>query len=302
MILLKYMEIIFLGTSCMQPTKERNHQSIFTTLGKEGILLDCGEGTQRQLKIANIKPSKISRILLTHWHGDHVLGLPGLLQTLSASEYEKKLYIYGPKGTKKNIENLFKAFVFFPSFEFEIIELKNNSKIDLRKLKFEVKELEHGVPCVGYSLIEKDRRRIKKKIVDRLGIPEGPLLGKLQNNKTITWKGKKISPKDTTYVVKGKKISFVFDTVVCKNCYELAKDSDLLISEASYTSEHENKAEENKHLTAKQAAQIASQSNVKKLVLSHLSQRYKTPKEILDDAKTVFDNVKVAHDFMKIKV
>src|SRR5512133_3063102 len=117
------MDVVFLGTSCMVPTKERNHQGIFISYKEEGILADCGEGIQRQFKIADIKPTKISVILISHWHGDHVLGLPGLLQSMNASGYEKKLKIFGPRGTKEQFMHMFKAFSFVINFDHEIIEL-----------------------------------------------------------------------------------------------------------------------------------------------------------------------------------
>ncbi len=295
------MEIVFLGTSCMVPTKERNHQGIFLMHNGEGVLVDCGEGIQRQMKIADIKPSKISAILISHWHGDHVLGLPGLLQTLNASDYEKKLQIFGPKGTKEYFEHMFKAFSFNIAFEHTISEI-DEGVIELKEMRIEVKKLEHGVPMLGFAVTENDKRRIKPIAVKNLGIPEGPLLGELQNNKDIVWKGKKITPEETTYVVKGKKIAIILDTILCENAYVLSKNADLLICEASYTSDLEKKAEEYKHLTAKQAGQIASMSGVKQLILTHLSQRYKTPEETTEDAKLVFDNTKVAFDFMKLKV
>ncbi len=285
----------------MVPTKERNHSGIFLSYRGEGILVDCGEGIQRQLKIAEIKPTKITKIFLTHWHGDHVLGLPGLLQTLNSSEYEKKLEIYGPIGTKKSFEYMFKAFSFKIDFEYKIKELSNNN-FSLKEIVVSSLLLEHKIPCLGFSFTEKDRRRIKPAIIKKLGIPDGPLLGELQNNKKITWKGKEILPKETTYLVKGKKISIILDTVLTKNVYSLAKDSNLLICESSYDSSLEEKAKEYKHLTAKQAALLASQTNVKKLVLTHISQRYKTPKILLEDAKDVFEDVCVAYDFMKLKI
>jgi ribonuclease Z len=295
------MKVVFLGTSCMVPTKERNHIGILICHEGECILVDCGEGIQRQLKVADIKATKITKIFLTHWHGDHVLGLPGLLQTLNKSEYDKKLEIFGPKGTKKSFEYLFKAFSFYPEFDYIIKEVEEE-KIKLKELIVNSLPLDHGVPCLGYSFIEKDKRKIKPLIIKKLGIPEGPLLGELQNNKPILWKGKKINPEDTTYLVKGKKITIILDTSINNNMYTLAKDADLLISEATYTSDLEEKASEYKHLTARQAAELASQTNVKKLVLTHLSQRHKTPEKILEDAKNIFENVEIAYDFMKLKV
>ncbi|MEK6916281.1 MAG: ribonuclease Z [Nanoarchaeota archaeon] len=295
------MEIVFLGTGSMVPTKERNHQSIFVSHNGEGLLFDCGEGTQRQLKIANIRLGKLSKIFITHWHGDHVLGLPGLLQTLGSSDYERRLEIYGPEGTKKRVEHLLKGFSFNIDFEHEIFEI-SETVLNFKDFSVVVKSLEHGVPCLGYAIIEHDKRKIKTNVIKRLGIPDGPLLGKLQENKEIKWNNIVVLPKDATFVVKGKKIAIVLDTMLCNGVYALAKDADVLISEASYTSELEEKAEEYNHLTAKQAALAASQSNVEKLVLTHLSQRYKTPEKVLEEASTIFKKTIIAHDFMKIKV
>lgn len=285
----------------MVPTKDRNHIGIFISHNGEGVLIDCGEGIQRQFKHTDIKPTKITKIFITHWHGDHVLGLPGLLQTLNKSDYDKKLEIYGPIGTKKSFEYMFKAFSFNLEFEYEIKEIKDE-KIELKEMFVSVKPLDHGVPCLGYSFIEKDKRRIRPNIIKKIGIPEGPILGELQNNKDIVWKGKKIFAKDTTYVVKGKKTTIILDTLLNKNAYVLSQDADLLICESTYTSDLEDKAMEYKHLTAKQAALLASQSNVKKLILTHVSQRHKTSEKILEDAKGVFEDVVVAYDFMKLKI
>ncbi|MEM3373773.1 MAG: ribonuclease Z [Candidatus Woesearchaeota archaeon] len=296
------MEITFLGTSCMVPTKERNHQSIFLFYKGEGILIDCGEGTQRQMKIADIKFSKINKILISHWHGDHVLGLPGLLQSINASGYEGKLLIYGPKETKERFFFMTKAFSFNLNFDYEIIELKNKDVIESRDLIIETRELEHGIPCLGYSIKEKDIRKIRLNFVRKLGIPDGPLLGELQNNKEIIWEGKKIHPDEATYIVKGKKVSIILDTNFCNNALELAKDSDLLISESVYPDELYNKAEEYKHMTAKNAAYLASKSNSKKLILTHFSQRFKTIENILDEAKEIFPETYASYDLMKVKV
>lgn len=296
------MEITFLGTSCMVPTKERNHSSFFLSYKSEGILFDCGEGTQRQLKIAGIKPSKVTKILLSHWHGDHTLGLPGLIQTLGSSEYLKTLEIYGPKGTKKRIKSMFEAFVFDKPFEINIKEVSSGIFFENTDFKLASKELKHGIETVGFSFLEKDRRRIKTQYIKKIGMPEGPLLGKLQEGKTVKFNDKKITPEEATTIVKGKKISYIADTVLCKNCYELAKDADILVCEASYSSKLEDKAEQYNHLTAKQAALIASQSNVKELILTHFSARYKDTSEIQEDAEDIFPEVRCANDFMKVKI
>lgn len=296
------IQIVFLGTSCMVPTADRNHVAIFLKYKGEGILIDCGEGTQRQMKIAKISPSEIDRILISHWHGDHVLGLPGLIQTLNASEYNKNLRIYGPKGTKKYVEKMLQTFFFDNRIEIEIIEINKKRIIDTPEYYIEAYPLEHIIECYGYTFVEKPRRRINVQYVKKLGIPQGPLLGELQRGNDIIFKGKKISVKDATYIVEGKKIGFIMDTVLTKNCFEIAKDADLLVCEAAFTSSLEEKAQERKHMTSAQAAHLAQGAGAKKLVLFHFSQRYKDINELLEDAKQYFENVVCANDFMKLKV
>ncbi len=296
------MEIIFLGTTCMMPTKERNHAGVFISYKDEGILVDCGEGIQRQFKIADIRLTRITKILITHWHGDHVLGLPGLFQSLSASDYDKTLEIYGPSGTKEKIKNMLDVFIFDNNVKYKVIELKQGKFFENNDYILECAELEHGVKTFGYVLQEKDRRRIKVPFIRKIGMPDGPLLGKLQQGKDVTFKGKKITAEEATYIVKGKKLAIISDTVLCEGCYTLAKDADILISESAYAEDLEDKAEQYKHLTAKQAALIASQSNVGRLILTHFSQRYKDTSQIESDAKTYFDDITCAYDFLKVKM
>lgn len=296
------MEITFLGTACMQPTKDRNHSSVLLSYKAEGILFDCGEGTQRQLKICGFKPTKVSKILISHWHGDHVFGIPGLLQTIASSDPQRIVDIYGPKGTKKYMEFMFKGFAEKSNENFKVYEIGKKRFYECEDYYLEAMELEHGLPCLGFSFVEKDRRKIEVNYVKKLGIPEGPLLGELQDGKNIKWKGKLVKAKDATFIVKGRKLSYIADTVPCKNAVKLADGADLLISESSYTSEHEEKADEYKHLTAKQAGLIANQAGVKEMILTHFSQRYKNINEMKEDVKTVFQDVRLAHDCMKVKL
>ncbi len=287
----------------MVPTKDRNQSSIFIRYRNEGILVDCGEGTQRQFKKKGIPITKITKILITHWHGDHVFGLPGIISTLGASEYSGKLQIYGPVGTKKHFDAMFKAFVFDKRIKLEVNEINKEGKFfENDYFCLETMKLEHGIITLGYNFIEKDIRHIDTKKVKKFGIPQGPLLGKLQSNKPIFYKGKKINPNDVTYIEKGKKITIISDTVPCKNALKLAKNADILICESTYTSELEKKGEEYGHMTAKQAGLLANRANVKKLILTHFSARYKNTQEIEEDARAVFDNTIVAEDFMVVKI
>lgn len=296
------MQLTFLGTSCAKPTKERNHSAILLSYGSEGLLFDCGEGTQRQLVIAGIRPTKINKIFITHWHGDHVLGIPGLIQTLGMSEYEKTLKIYGPPGTKKRVAAIFEACDFENRIEIETYDIKEGKVCNTKDYTVEAYPVDHSTPTIGYRFIEKEKRRIKLSYTKKLGIPEGPLLGELQKGRTIKWKGKTISPKDATDKVEGKIIAYIPDSTLSKDTLKIAEDADLLISDATYTSELEEKAEKHMHLTARQAGEIANQANVKKLVITHYSTRYKETSPLREDAKEVFDDVICAEDFMKIRL
>ncbi|MFC1728481.1 ribonuclease Z [Nanoarchaeota archaeon] len=297
------MEIVFLGTAAMIPTKDRNHTGILISHKKESVLLDCGEGIQRQMKIAKVDINRIRRICISHWHGDHVLGLPGLIQTMAAQNYEGTLYIYGPKGSKKYLEHMLKALVFdVARINFDVKEVKEGSFYKGDEYTLSAYPLDHSTPCIGFSFKEKDRRRLKVAQIKKLKLPEGPLLGKLQQGKDVTWDGQKIKADDVSYVVKGKKIAYVADSTPCTRAVDLAKEADIMICESTHKSGIEEKTEEYKHMTSKQAAQLAHRAKAKKLILTHFSQRYKEVDELLDEAKDIFPDVIGAFDFMKVKV
>ncbi|MAG20482.1 ribonuclease Z [archaeon] len=294
------MKITFLGTSSMVPTKERNHPSILISNNNENILVDCGEGTQRQLKIASINPCKITKILLTHLHNDHVLGLPGLLQTLHTQHYSKTLEIYGPTKTISFINQLKKLFNIHLSIKTTEITKPlffENKEIQLKALK-----MKHNTPCLAYSISEKDKRKIILSYTKKFGLTKDPLLGKLQQGKTITYKNKKITPEKATKLIKGKKISLIYDTSKNPNTIKIAQNADLLITESTYSSNLEDKAKEYSHLTSQQAAEIAKKAKVKQLILTHFSQRYKDTSSFLKEAKEIFKNTKIANDFLTVEV
>ena len=299
------MQLTFLGTSCMVPTKERNVPGVFLKYKSEGILFDCGEGTQRQMNITGINRNKVTMILLTHWHGDHVAGIIGLLQTMGNREFNPKVEIFGPKGTKKRLCLLMDAIHFDVMIRLKVHDIdakKPEAIFNCKDFKIIAANMKHNVPCVAYSFIEKDRKNIDKSFLEKNKIKDGPHLKKLSAGKDIVYKGKKYKAQDATYIIKGKKISYVVDTEVCNNAIELARDSDILICESTYSSKLRDKAEQRKHMTSKDAAMIANQANVKKLILTHFSQRYKNTLELQEDAQTYFDNVICAEDFMKISL
>ena len=298
--------ITFLGTSSAIPTKIRNHSSIFLSYKNENILIDCGEGTQRQIRIAGINPCSITRLLITHFHGDHVFGLPGLFQTLALNNYNKTLYIYVPRNTKKYINEIFKTFVPVKKIKYEVKEVSGRF-LETKDFFLQAIPLDHDTSTNGYIFQEKDKLRINKEKLKKLKIPERMQeLAKLVQGKNIRFRNKEISHKKMTYLQKGKKISFIFDTKMCNNANKLAQNSDVSIIESTFLSNTEKEkdfSEEYKHLTAKQAAEIARKNNVKKLVLTHISQRYeKNSSLLLQEAKKVFKNTIIAIDFMKIEV
>ena len=296
------IKVIFLGTSAQIPSAKRNHTSILLTYKDENILIDCGEGTQRQFRKAQLNPCKLTAILITHIHGDHTFGLPGLISTLNFSGYNKHLKIYCPKGTKKIIEDFI-----------DLKHLKNGFKIKVEEVigKFyeneefylEAESMQHGIPTNAYNFVLKSKHRIVKSKLKKYNIPEGPLLKNLKQGKDIVYEGKKYKAKDLIYIEEGKKISFVLDTAFNNKIVKFVKDANLLICDASFSSKNSKEAKEHMHLTASQDGKIAKSAKVKKLVLTHISQRYDNKlNELFEDAKKEFKNVVIAEDFSSFEI
>jgi len=295
------IKLTFLGTSDAIPSAERNHTSILLEYKNEAMLVDCGEGTQRQLRKAKLNPNKITRILITHWHGDHVLGLPGLLQTLAFSNYNKTLNIYGPRGTKEFMKAILRTFAFQGKYKINIEEVEKKF-FENEEFYLEAEKMTHGIPCNSYAFVIKGRLRIDKKKLQKTKL-KGPILKKLKEGKDVTYNGRKYLAKNLTYEEDSKKVSFVFDTSFNKNIVPFVKNSDLLVCESTFGVELEDKAEKYRHLNVRQTAEIAKKSKSKKLVLTHISQRYnKNPKRILDAAKKIFKNSVLVKDLDEIEV
>lgn len=290
--------VTILGTGCMAPTRERNTAAVLAQVESEGVLFDCGEGTQRQMKLAGIPLPKVTHILLTHWHGDHIFGLPGLLQSLAASEYSRTLLIFGPEGTKSSYEKMVRLFGLSTELKVEVHDVSPGEFHKNRFFTLAAEGLEHEIPCLGYSLTLPDKRRINLEYAKEAGLKPGPLMGKLQNNEEVTFNGKKITPKQATYLVKGTKLVYLTDTLYCNGAVRIAEDADVLISEATFTTDLEEKADSYKHLTARDAAKIANQANAKKLILTHFSQRFSNTQPLEEEARDIFNNVVSAKDFM----
>ncbi|MEK6928996.1 MAG: ribonuclease Z [Nanoarchaeota archaeon] len=296
------LKITFLGTGNAIPTEKRNHTGILINFLNESILVDCGEGIQRQFKIAGISPAKLTKILITHWHGDHILGLPGLFQTLAMSGYNKTLKIYGPHGTKRFI-SLIKELLMNIRINIEAIELSDNEIIKEKNFIINSYSMSHGTPSLAYSIKIPDRIHLEKNKIKKFGLPNSSILGELQRGKDIVYKNKKVKAKSVTYTEKGKKIAIILDTAMNNNAFKTAKDADILIAESTFSSKEKEKAREYLHLTASQAAIIAKKAKAKKLILTHISQRYEHNTSIIEkEAKKIFKNISIAKDFNVVTV
>src|SRR3989344_5818854 len=207
------IKLTFLGTSDSIPTAKRNHPAMLLDFDGEHMLFDCGEGTQRQFRKAERNPGCVSRIFISHWHGDHILGLPGLLQTLSLIGHEKNIQIYGPKNTKYFMKKIFETFVFVDKFPLEVHEIdKKGIIVDEKDFYVEAEKMNHGTPTLAYKFVKKGHMRIDKKKLEKLKIPEGKHLQKLKEGKDIIVDGKKYKAKELTYRDDDVVVSIVLDT------------------------------------------------------------------------------------------
>lgn len=298
------LRILFLGTSGSWPTIQRNVASTAIHRGSEVLLFDCGEGTQRQLQRTTLSYMQITSIFISHFHGDHFLGLPGLIQTMQLNDRTTPLHLYGPPGMNKLTAQLLTLGYFRPVYEIVSHEIDDGETLHFDGYDIKTLATKHNVPSLAYSLEEHMRPgKFNKPKALHLDIPEGPLFSKLQHGQTITLKnGTTITPGMVLGPPrKGRKIVITGDTTYDENLIQFSKEADVLIHDATFDSTFVESAEYG-HSTAAQAAMIAKQADADTLFLTHLSPRYLDPKVIEDDARKIFPRSFAAKDLQEIEV
>jgi len=298
------LRVIFLGTAGSIPTLQRSLPAIAVQRKGELILFDCGEGVQRQMIQAGIGFHRKTKVLITHMHGDHVLGLPGLFQTMSLLDRERKLEVYGPSGIKAFVEATQRTVQFTLTFPIEFFEIEDAGVVCKEK-EYEVHAIwvDHVIPSLAYSLTEKPRPgRFHPEKARSLEVPEGFLWSKLQQGSTVKLSnGRVVKPEEVLGPPRpGRKIVYTGDARPVENLVEFAENADLLIHDATFDDELWERAREDGHSTPSQAAETAKKAGTKRLVLTHISARYKDPSLLLEQAKKIFPRVDLAEDFMRI--
>ena len=298
------MKITFLGTSGSMPSKDRGASGFVVRRGKELLMFDCGEGTQRQMVMARIGFQRPMRIFITHLHGDHVLGLPGLLQSMSLLRRENELHIYGPAGIVKFVQAFSESLggPLFPVILYEVVE--SGVIHDEKEYRVEAVKAVHGTDSWSYGLFESSRPgRFDPERARKLGLPEGPHWNRLQHGEEVEVDGVIYRPEMVCGPPRdGRRIVYSGDTSPNEALIDLAIGVDVLIHESTFLDELSYRAEQDGHTTVFQAAEMAKKAQVEWLVLTHISSRYPEPDVVLAEAKKVFDNVVVASDFMEIDV
>lgn len=305
------MNVTFLGTGAGIPAKARNVTSIALQLLEERNeiwLFDCGEATQHQILHTSIKPRKIEKIFITHLHGDHIYGLPGLLSSRSFQGGETPLTIYGPKGTEQFVRTALSVSHTYLTYPIEFVDVKEGIIFEDSSFQVKAKKIEHGIESYGYRVIEKDLPgTLLVEELKKIGIRPGPVYQKLKNAEYVQLEdGSIIHGSDFIGPsIKGRIISILGDTRYTDKSVELAENADLLIHEATFSREDHHLAHDYYHSTTEDAANIAKASNVKKLVLTHISSRYQSPEQLdalVEEAKSVFPPTVIAADFMQIDI
>jgi ribonuclease Z len=297
------LDLVFLGTAGSMPTAQRAPAALLVRRGGERLLFDCAEGTQRQLLRSSVGLVELEEIFVTHFHADHILGLPGLFKTFSLRGRERLLEVYGPRGLVDLLGSL-KRVVGKLSYEVRVIELEPGDVLERDGYRLATFGVSHGVRALGWSLIEATRPgRFDVEAADALGVPSGPARGALQQGESVTsLDGRTVIPDQVLGPPRpGRKIVITGDTAPSETIVEAAWGADVFVTEATFAEEERERAQETMHQTAGQAAGIAQRANVGLLALTHLSNRYFGP-EIAREAREIFPDAVVPKDFDVVEV
>ena len=285
-----------LGTASQVPTRKRNHNGYFFKWDNEGFLFDPGEGTQRQMIYAGISAKDITKIFITHFHGDHCLGLPGILQRLSLDRVQHPIKIYFPASGMDYFHNLKHASIYYNTAIIEPYPINDEGVIFTNSvLTITTKKLDHTVESWGYRISEPDDVTLLPEKLQALGV-HGALVGKLKKDGFITIDNQEIRLEDVSIKKRGQSFAFVMDTRYCDNALLLATGVDILVAESTFLNEHESEAYSHGHLTAAQAATLAKSAMVNQLILTHFSQRYGDNGDFIGEAQSIFPHVVTVND------
>lgn len=286
-------ELIVLGTSSQVPTRYRNHNGYLLRWDDEGFLFDPGEGTQRQMIYAEVTVTQLTRIFVTHFHGDHCLGLAGLHQRISLDRVPHEIDVHYPASGQLYYERLRHASIYHEVGKINPRPIRDNGVIvEAPKYTVHARRLDHGVETFGYRIEERDGQTMLPEKLEALGV-RGPAIKELIKKGSLEVDGRTVSLADVSVYKPGQRVAFVMDTRLCANAFELAKDVDLLVCESTYLSSEEHDARSHGHLTARQAGRIARGAGARKLVLTHFSQRYGSTKPFVEEAQAECPDIEV---------
>jgi ribonuclease Z len=295
-------ELVVLGTASQVPTRTRAHHAALLRWDDEAILFDPGEGTQRQLTLAGVSPSSITRICITHLHGDHCLGLPGVLQRLALDGLERPVDLYFPASGQEYVDRLRRSSASSRSIPVREHPVAGNGIVhDGPQLTLEARALDHRVETYGWRLRERDGRRMLPEQLVARGIT-GPDIGRLQREGVLLTEDGTVALEEVSSPRRGQVFAFVMDTRRCSAAVEMAREADLLVIESTFLTLEAELAAKYAHLTAAEAAQIAAEAGVRRVVLTHFSQRHQDEQAFADEARQYFPDVHAARDLDRIAV
>jgi len=302
---LTVMRIVFLGTGGGMPSRRRGLPAVAIKYAGSILLFDCGESTQRQAILAGLGFKKDFKIFLTHLHGDHVLGLPGLLYTMSMLNRKDPVEIFGPAGTKEVVKSLLVTTSGMTDFPVEIVEVDEGVVCTSREYTVESIRSEHTVDSFAYRLREKERPgRMRVEYLESIGLPRGPLWGRLQRGHAVIYKGRRITPEEAVGPPrKGRVVVYTGDTRPTERIVEFSRNADVLIHDATFSHDLFERARAEGHSTVREAAEVAAAAAVKRLYLFHISPRYDEESErLLSEARSIFPEAYLPEDLTHFDV